>query len=410
MATPLTGQIANFRGVLRIRDYRQLWGAQVVSTFGDRLTQLAITALVYKLTGSEASVGLVLSLTMLPQALLGLPAGAVADRYSRKTLLVATDIARAILIFVIALWANVPIAAVYLLTALHATATVFFAPARYAVLPDIVGPHHLMEANTLDETSQSALDPVAYLLGGFLIALVGTRVSFGLDSLTFVISAMFIASTTPRRAAMWRAPRDEEQAGFSRGMWMGLHILWEDRLLRANTLLMLLATLAASSESPLTYMLVYAHWHTGAWGLGVVEGGLAVGIVAGSLLCGPIVARIGKGRSILIGLLLTGLSMIAIGHLPFWPAAFVIAVSGIFNMLFYVPTVTLQQQLAPAKARGRVLSARRALNTFTIFCSYILATALVSTHHHAASVMTVLGALLFAIASGGFAFPELRTR
>ena len=407
MATPATHAFTTFRDVLRIRDYRLLWAAQVVSTFGDRLTQIAITAVVFALTGSEVSIGLALSLTMLPQALFGLPAGAVADRCSRKSLLVATDVIRAGLILALAMLARLPVEMVYVVAALHATATVFFAPARYAVLPDIVAPEQLLQANSLDETSQSALDPVAYVVGGALVAAAGTRMSFTLDALTFAASATLIAATTTRRASMWRAPADENRSSFRRDMLTGLRHLWDTPRLRANTILMLLASLVASAESPLTYMLVLSHWRTGAWGLGVIEAGLAVGIVAGSLICSYVVATLGRGLCILLGLVLTGISMIGVAQLSFWPAVLLVAVSGVFNMMFWVPTVNLQLELAPPAARARVLSARRTLSTLTILFSYALSTALVSVMA-ATTVLTLFGAALFAVSAGGLGYAELR--
>ena len=409
MATPAAHVFATFRDVLRIRDYRLLWAAQVVSTFGDRLTQIAITAVVFALTGSQVSIGLALSLTMLPQAVFGLPAGAVADRCSRKTLLIVADVIRAALIITLALFARLPVEMVYVVAALHATATVFFAPARYAVLPDIVAPDQLLQANSLDETSQSALDPVAYVVGGALVAVVGTRFSFSLDALTFATSAVLIAATTTRRATMWRAPREEARSDFWHDMLAGLRYIWETPRLRTNTVLMLLASLAASAESPLTYMLVLGHWRTGAWGLGVIEAGLAAGIVAGSLICSYAVALLGRGLCILLGLVLTSVSMIAVAQLSFWPAVLLIAVSGVFNMLFWVPTVNLQLELAPPAARARVLSARRSLSALTIFVSYALSTVLVSGMA-VTTVLTLFGVALFGVSVGGFSNAELRRR
>jgi MFS family permease len=407
MSVPATHTFATFRDVLRIRDYRLLWAAQVVSTFGDRLTQIAITAVVFALTGSQVSIGLALSLTMLPQAVFGLPAGAIADRCSRKTLLVATDVIRAGLILTLALLARLPVEIVYVVAALHATATVFFAPARYAVLPDIVAPDQLLQANSLDETSQSALDPLAYVVGGALVAVAGARLSFTVDALTFAASATLIAATTTRRAAMWRAPRGDSRSDFWRDMPAGLRHIWDTPRLRANTILMLLASLAASAESPLTYMLVLGHWHAGAWGLGVVEAGLAVGIVAGSLVCGYFVAALGRGLCILLGLFLTSVSMIAVAFLAFWPAVVLIAISGVFNMMFWVPTVNLQLELAPAAARARVLSARRSLSTLTIFVSYVLSTVLVSAVA-ATTVLALFGGALLCVSVGGLGYAELR--
>jgi MFS family permease len=409
MSTSAEHAFTTFRDVLRIRDYRLLWAAQVVSTFGDRLTQIAITAIVFAITGSQLSVGVALSLTMLPQALFGLPAGAVADRYSRKTLLVISDLVRALLIATLAVLARLPLGVVYAVATLHATATVFFTPARCAVLPDIVAPSQLLQANSLDETSQSALDPVAYLVGGALVAAMGVRISFSLDALTFAASAAMIAATTTRMAALWHAPRGSASPDIWQDMLLGLRHIWHTPRLRANTVLMLLASVVASAESPLTYMLVLGHWRRGAWGLGVVEAGLAVGIVAGSLMCPYVVAIVGRGLSILLGLLLTSFCMIAVAYLPFWLAVLVIALSGIFNMLFWIPTVNLQLELAPPAARARVLSARRSLGTLAILVSYVLATVLVGTMA-TRTVLTFFGVGLFVVSLGGLSNAQLRSR
>ena len=132
---PLRAQVGGYQHVLAIRDYRLLWSAQVVSTFGDRLTQIGLIALVFAMTGSDGSIGLVLTLTVLPRAVFGLFAGALADRVSRKTLLIATDCIRALIVLVLALAAGFPLGAVYVLAVLLATVTVFFAPTRNAVAP-----------------------------------------------------------------------------------------------------------------------------------------------------------------------------------------------------------------------------------------------------------------------------------
>jgi hypothetical protein len=86
-----------------------------------------------------------------------------------------------------------------------------------------------------------------------------------------------------------------------------------------------------------------------------------------------------------------------------------IAVSGVFNMLFWVPTVNLQLELAPPAARARVLSARRSLSTLTIFISYALSTVLVNGIA-ATTVLTLFGVALFGVSVGGLGYPELRRR
>ena len=402
------GQLGDYRRLLAIRDYRLLWTAQTVSTFGDRLTQIALAALIYSMTGSEIGMGVLLTISEAPRAILGLVAGTVADRVSRKTLLVASDAIRALVVLVLALWIGMPLAIVYLMTIIHATATVFFSPARYAVVPDIVPRENLLDANTLDETSQGALDPLAYVAGGALVGVLGARLAFGVDSLTFAVSAGLIALTTSRAAAMWRAQRDEPQPIHSEVI-EGVRVLFADRILRANTLLMVLAGVVASADTPLIYMLAFYHWQKGALGLGILEGGLAIGFVLGALVCGTIVDRLGKGLTTLLGLIGTGLSMVLVAYLPFWPAAFVYAASGVLNMLFFVPGLTMTQERAPRHALGRVLSTRGALLSLSVFVSYGLATLLV-TRVAATSLMAAMGAVLAVTTLGAAAVPALRAR
>jgi MFS family permease len=402
----MRGQLAGYRLILRLRDYRLLWSAQVVSTFGDRLTQIALTTLVFSLTGSALSIGLVLTLTVLPRAVFGLFAGAVADHVSRKSLLVATDLTRALIVLALAVIAGLPLSVVYLLAALHSTATVFFTPTRYAVLPDIVPERHLLAANTLDETTQSMLDPVAFLLGGALVAGVGARLGFAVDTLTFVLSAALIALTTARGAAQWHG---RETRRLTAGLADGLKVLWRQPALRANTILMLFAATIASAEMPLTYMMVMTHWRTGPFGLGILESGLAIGFVVGALVCQSVVQRAGKGPTIIIGLIGTGITMTAVAVLPFWPAVLLSSVSGTFNILFFVPTLTLHQELAPPASRARVLASRGALMAIALFVSYALATWL-TTLTTPAVVMSIMGLVLAAGAMVAALAPELRRR
>ena len=408
----LRTQFGGYQRILAIHDYRLLWSAQVVSTFGDRLTQIGLITLVFAMTGSNHSIGLVLTLSVVPRAVVGLFAGVLADRVSRKTVLVATDYVRALIALVLALAADLPLGAVYALAVLLATVTAFFTPTRSAALPDIVPAHELLAANTLDETTQSGLDPVAYLVGGALIAALGVRAAFGIDSVTFLASAALITLTTGRAAAQWHAPRGGgggEKAGLGLGLSAGFRAIWHDRVLRANTVLLATAAAIASAEMPLTSMLVLTHWRRGAMGLGFFEASLAVGFVVGALICGPVVDRIGKGPAILSGLIGTGVAMAAVATLPFWPAAIMYGVSGIFNLLFFVPALTITQERAPSPVRARVISSRSALMAVALVFSYTTATAL-TTVFEPRLVMVAMGLVLTAVTIVACQVPALRQR
>ena len=411
VTTSLTRQLDDFRELLRIRDYQRLWAAQVISAFGDRFTQIALATLIFTMTGSRVGIGVVLALGVLPEAGLGIVAGVAADRFSRRTLLIATDLLRAAVVLVLGLWTGLPAALVYALALVHSSATVFFTPTRYALLPEVVGRERLLAANALDETSQNSLDPLAYLVAGGLLVAVGMRATFAVDSVTFLVSAAIISGTVLPLLQRTRQSLPETRAhtGASGGAMEGLRFIWRDPTLRANTMLVMLATLVASCEYPLSYMMVFSHWQKGPFGLGVMEAALALGIVGGGLACRAAVASLGRGPTILVGLAGTGVTMTAIAFLPFSLAILVVAASGVSNAWYFLPMMTLQQELAPDAIRARVLGSRRMLTAITIFVSYVTATVLARTTSPAV-LMGVAGLALLSIALGGFLFPELRRR
>jgi MFS family permease len=242
------------------------------------------------------------------------------------------------------------------------------------------------------------------------------RAGFGIDSLTFMASAALIALTTARGAAQWHAPRVGRVGGdrlspadVGLGLGAGFRAIWQDHVLRANTVLLACAAAVASAETPLIAMLVLTHWQRGAMGLGLLEASLAVGFVVGAFVCGPVVDRIGKGPTILTGLIGTGVAMACVAVAPFWPALILNAVSGVFNLLFFVPSLTLVQERAPGSVRARVMSSRGALMALALVFSYAAATAL-SALFEPHIVMAALGLLLAAGTIVACRVPALRQR
>ncbi|HQJ52327.1 MAG TPA: MFS transporter, partial [Anaerolineae bacterium] len=132
--------------VFRNRSFGLLWVGQVVETIGASLTSLAASILVYRLTGSAASVGLMLMASAAPTILVGLLAGVVVDRYDRKAIMVAADLIRAVLVVLIPFLIPFSMAWLYIIVALSAAVTQFFDPAHEAVLPEIATDEELAAA------------------------------------------------------------------------------------------------------------------------------------------------------------------------------------------------------------------------------------------------------------------------
>ena len=169
---------------LRIRDFRLLWGARLVSSLGSWLLVIAVPAHVFLLTGSVMATGLTMVAEYLPSVALGLIAGVAADRWDRRHLMLATDIFRAVALLVM-LFANNrdTVWVVYLALATESTGTVLFNPAAQAHTPVVVGTGRLLSsANSLNAATDGTVRLVGGPLGALLLAVAGFHSLILLDA------------------------------------------------------------------------------------------------------------------------------------------------------------------------------------------------------------------------------------
>src|SRR5689334_3871560 len=135
--------------VFRNRSFTLLWTGQLISSMGSALTTLAASILVYRITGSALSVGLMLIATSGPTILIGLIAGVFVDRYDRKRIMLVSDYLRAILILLIPFLIPFNIFWLYIIVALCSGITQFFDSAHASVLPEVASEEELSAANSL---------------------------------------------------------------------------------------------------------------------------------------------------------------------------------------------------------------------------------------------------------------------
>jgi MFS family permease len=136
MSTRMLSSRPSIFAVFRRRNFTLLWIAQFISTIGNGLTESAAAILVYKLTGSAASVGLVLLAAALPGLAVGLIAGVIVDRFDRKRIMIAASLFCAVVIAAIPFLFPQGVGWLYLLVALSSAVTQFFAPAQASILPE----------------------------------------------------------------------------------------------------------------------------------------------------------------------------------------------------------------------------------------------------------------------------------
>src|SRR5512135_679920 len=156
--------------IFRNRSFSRLWVGQLISGMGSALTTLASSILVFRLTSSATSVGLMLMATAGPTILVGLAAGVFVDRYDRKRILVASDISRAILILLIPFLISFSIGWLYVVVALTSAITQFFDSSHASVLPEVASEDDLSAANSLMAVSSIGSTTVGFAAAGILAA------------------------------------------------------------------------------------------------------------------------------------------------------------------------------------------------------------------------------------------------
>jgi MFS family permease len=214
--------------VLRVRDFRLLFGAFAVSMVGDRMVSIALAFAVLELGGSASDIGIVLGARVLPLVATLLVGGVVADRVSRQRVMVASDLARLVTQATLAalLIASEPaIWVVAVLAGLTGAATGFFNPASTGLMPIVVRPEQLQQANGLRATAMSGGEIAGPALAGVLVATVGAGWALAVDAATFGVSALFLAglrlpARVPREATSFLHDLREGWGEFSSRTWV----------------------------------------------------------------------------------------------------------------------------------------------------------------------------------------------
>lgn len=178
--------------------FRRLWLGEVVSLFGDWFNTIALFEIVGQLTDSALALGGVLIAKSLPAFLVTPIAGPLADRVERRGLMIATDVARAVLVGALLAawwWGSLPL--LYGALSLMVACTGIFMPARGAVLPEITTDEELPAAVALDGGTWSVMLAMGAAAGGVVTELIGVEGALLLDAVTFVVSAVLLAGLPP---------------------------------------------------------------------------------------------------------------------------------------------------------------------------------------------------------------------
>jgi DHA3 family macrolide efflux protein-like MFS transporter len=417
MTATTIGQSTSFASLLRLnRNYAALWLGQLVSVFGDRLHQVALLMLVGTLTsGDLGRIALVFVALGAPSLLFGLFAGAVVDRWDRRRVMLAADLIRIPLVVSIPFLARVDLLWVYVVAFLLQTVSLFFKPAKDATIPNVVPKGNLTRANSLSSATETTVDVLGYPLAGALVAGLwgmmaggrGVEFAFYLDALTYGFSALMIYTMSVTRAA----PSSSEDASDSLGgsILGGLRFVGSNSVLLVNTAIATVAVLIFWGSYTLTYGYATEVIGGGAFDYSVLEAALALGAVAGGLAVGRWGDRFPKGPLILTGLIVSGVADASLALFSdLWLAAGMVTLSGVGNMLFVIPSITLWQEATPDAFLGRVSSLRTVLFSVAGLASNALVGA-AGERFGVQPVWGTTGGLLALLGALAFLLPSART-
>ncbi len=345
------------RPLHRNASFLLLWAGQFVSQMGDRLAALAFPWFVYQSTGSALGTGAVFAVYTLPYVVFGAFAGVAADRFDKRRVMITADLVRALLVLTVPFVASRSLPAVFVLSFAIASAGVFFDPAKLAMLPEIVAARRLLRANSLLSTGENLTEILGWAFAGLLLASVSTSVAFGLDAVTFAVSAAALALMRYTPSAGVAAERT------ARAFWAelkeGFRFLGRDRGLRANTIMIIVCVAGLGATYPLTFLFAVQVLEGGAGAFGALEAAVGAGYLAGSLALVALATRVHKGRVMIAGLSVMGACLALVATTDsVWMAAVPFAAFGIANAVVLIAVDTYLQEVVPHGMRGRVLGTR----------------------------------------------------
>ena len=352
-AAALPAQPSPF-AILRNRQFRRLWTAQLVSTIGDALTSLAAGIIVYERTQSALSVGLILMATAVPTLIFGLIAGVVVDRYDRKKIMIAADILRAMVVVTIPFLLSASIVWLYVIVMVSASITQFFSPANESVLPEIASEEELGAANAIMAIAQFGSTAVGFAAAGFLASTNSIELVFFVDAGTFLFSALMISLVKVQPLEV------TEHAGIGsviRDIGFGAKFIAKTPILRSLNLVRIPVLLSFGLQNVLLLPFAIRALHATEFEYGLQEGLTSIGFVIGSLAMARLADRLREGQWLVLSFTAMGLmGLLYSFQTSVWIAVALIAISGVMNAPSFVAGRLINQRNTPREMRGRVFS------------------------------------------------------
>jgi len=368
----------------------RLWLSQVVSSLGDWLGFVAITAIAARIGGGSAgaAVSVVLAARLVPGFFLGPAAGVIADRWDRKKVMVACDIGRGLVL------ATLPfvdtIFGLVMASLLLEILTLLWQPAKEASVPNLVRPEFLATANSLSLVAAYGTFPVGSALFAVLATASGAlagidaldflrinreSLAIYVDVLTFFLSALMISTLHLPRAA----PRPKRKGGIDfRGTFQdlaeGARFIKESRVVRSVILGIGTGLIGGGMVVPLGPIMSRDVLGAGEAGFGLLLAALGFGVAGGMFAVAVVQKRLAHERVFVAAVLGAGVCQLAAASVgTITPALGLVGLMGLCAGAVYILGFTVLQTNVADELRGRIFAVLYTLVRFCLLVAFSLA-------------------------------------
>ena len=350
--------------IFKKRDFSLMWLAQLTSTIGESLTDLAAAILIFQITNSAFAVGAVLMVTAIPTLFVGLFAGVFVDRFDKKRILLLANLLRGFIVLGIPLAyiAFMPanqdlfVFSLYGLIFVSATVRQFFDPAWESVLPEIATEEELTQANSFLAVSSFGSTAVGFAAAGFLASTGNPLPAFYIDAATYFVAFGLLLPIIVKK----RAAHDEPTSigVVVENLKSGAAYMWRTPILRSIFLTGAPVFLSFGLWNVLLLPMAIRVLGGTEFEYGLQEGLTSVGFVIGSFLFAKIGDRLAEGTWVVASTIAMGIFGALYGLSPTMAVAIVmVTITGFLNAPQSIARRLLMQRHIPRDLRGRVFSA-----------------------------------------------------
>ncbi len=289
------------------------------------------------------------------------------DRWDRRWTMIASDLLRAgVLLFLLLARSRDLVWIIYVVAFTEQLISLFFIPAKGAIIPNLVEEQHLMAANSLNSTSDAITRLVGPPLGGALLALLGLSSTVFIDSASYLVSAlMILLIAMPARSLSAGEAAQKTKSGMLvtlAGVWRewleGLRLVIQERILLTLFVAGAIIMLSQGIINVLIVVFVKAILHGDASTFGLLITFQGIGMLAGAVLVGQLGKRLKPAYLLALGTVPAGMAVLAIVNIANIVLTLaLITVVGVLVVSFFITEQTLLQSAVADEYRGRVLGA-----------------------------------------------------